>query len=193
MQKQLAEIIDSLESAQSRLRHLSDGISEDALNRHPAPGRWSAADCVEHLNLTSRAYLPLFRDASVEARQLGGDPVTRYRKDALGSIMSMMIGPMHHLGKLRLVKVKTTPPFVPQGGQSRTALLSEFVRLQGDIITLIRAADGLPLDRVKIVSPFGGRMKYSAYSALVIIPRHQHRHIDQAEEAAGKAAATRVS
>ena len=104
----------------------------------------------------------------------------------------MMIGPMHHLGKLRLVKVKTTPPFLPQGGQSRTALLSEFVRLQGDIITLIRAADGLPLDRVKIVSPFGGRMKYSAYSGLVIIPRHQHRHIDQAQEAAAKPAAVRV-
>jgi hypothetical protein len=43
----------------------------------------------------------------------------------------------------------------------------------------------LPLDRVKIVSPFGERMKYSAYSAIVVVARHQHRHIDQAEEAAG--------
>jgi hypothetical protein len=37
---------------------------------------------------------------------------------------------------------------------------------------------------VKIVSPFGGRMKYNAYSAFVIIARHEHRHIEQAEEAA---------
>jgi len=90
------------------------------------------------------------------------------------------------VGKLKLVKVKTTPPFVPKGGQPRNQILSEFVRLQADLVTLIRSADGLPLDAVKVVSPFGGRMQYRAYSALVIVARHQHRHIDQAEQAAGE-------
>lgn len=183
MQKQLATIFDSMEAAQARLRRLSDKVPEEAWNRHPGPGRWSAADCVEHLNLTSRAYLPLFRDAIVEARQLRS-PVDRYRLDALGWFMTKMIGPMHHVGKFRLMKVKTTTPFIPRGGQSRTALLSEFVRLQADIITQIRTADGLPLDEVKIVSPFGGKMKYNAYSGMVIVATHQHRHIEQAEDAA---------
>ena len=173
-----------MELAQTRLRRLTDRVSEDAWNRHPETGGWSAADCVEHLNLTSRAYLPLFRDAIAEARQLRGGPVTHYRKDALGWFMTQMVGPMRHIGKLRLMKVKTTPPFVPRGGQSRTDLLSEFVRLQADIITHIRTADGLPLDKVRIVSPFGGRVKYNTYSGMVIVSRHQHRHIDQAEEAA---------
>ena len=184
MQTQLAEIIDSLDGAQARLRRLSDRISEQLWNAHPEPGGWSAADCVEHLNLTSRAYLPLLRDASVEARQLRADPVTHYRKSGLGWFIAMMVGPMRHVGKLKLMKVKTTQPFVPRGGQSRSELLSEFVTLQADMITIIRTDDGLPLDRVKIVSPFGGRMKYDAYSALVIVARHQHRHIDQAEAAA---------
>jgi len=174
-----------MELAQTRLRRLSDKVSEDAWNRQPEPRRWSAANCVEHLNLTSRAYLPLFRDAIVEARQLRGGPVAHYRKDALGWFMTQMIGPMRHIGKFRLMKIKTTPPFVPKGGQSRTELLSEFVRLQADIITQIRTADGLSLDKVKIVSPFGGHMKYNTYSGMVIVSRHQHRHIDQAEEAAG--------
>ncbi len=173
-----------MELAQTRLRRLGDSVSEDAWNRHQEAGRWSAANCVEHLNLTSRAYLPLFRDAIVEARQLGGGPVAHYGKDALGWFMTQMIGPMHHIGKVRFMKVKTTPRFVPKGGQSRTELLSEFVRLQADIITQIRTADGLALDRIKIVSPFGGRMKYNAYSGMVIVARHQHRHLDQAEEAA---------
>jgi len=183
VQKQLAAIVESMEAAQARLRRLSAGVSEDAWNHHPGPGRWSAADCVEHLNLTSRAYLPLFRDALVEARQLRDGPVAHYRKDALGWFMEKMIGPMRHIGKFRLMKVKTTPPFVPKGSQSRAQLLSEFVRLQADIITQIRTADGLPLDRVKVVSPFAGRMKYSAYSAITIVAVHQHRHVDQAEEA----------
>ena len=58
------------------------------------------------------------------------------------------------------------------------------MRLQAELISLTRSADGLPIDEVKIVSPFGGRMKYTAYSALVILSRHEHRHLEQAEEAA---------
>jgi hypothetical protein len=185
MQSQLADLIASLENAQARLRRLSDKVSEEAWNRHRDPGQWSAADCIEHLNITSRAYLPRLRDASVEARQLRAEPTTHYKRDALGWFLSMMVGPLRHIGKLRLVKIKTLPPFMPKGGQARDQLLSDFVRLQADLITLIRSADGLPLDRVKIVSPFGERLKYSVYSAIVVVARHQHRHLDQAEEAAG--------
>ncbi len=184
MQKQLAAIVETLESAQSRLRTLADKLSENEWSKRPGPDRWSAAGCVEHLNLTSRAYLPLLRDATAAAREKGGDPRTHYRRDSLGWFMSMMIGPLHHVGKFPVMRVKTTAPFVPKGGQSRSQLLSDFVRLQADLITLIRSADGLPLDAVKIVSPFGGRMKYNAYSALVIVARHEQRHIEQAEQAA---------
>ena len=185
MQYQLAAIIDSLEAAQSRLRALSDSLTEKRWNRKPAPERWSAAECVEHLNLTSRAYLPLLRDALAEARLLGAPAPKRYKRDALGWFLAMMIGPMRHVGKIRLGKVKTTEDFVPRHNGQRTDILSEFVRLQGELISIARAADGLAIDKVKILSPFGGRMKYDAYSALVIIPRHEHRHIQQAEEAAG--------
>lgn len=184
MQEQLAEVVESLESAQTQLRSLTDKLSEKDWSRRPGPNQWSAAGCVEHLNLTSRAYVPLLRDAIAEAREIGGASRKHYKRDALGWFMSMMIGPMRHLGKIRIGRVKTTPPFVPKGGRSRSELLSEFVQLQADLITLIRSSDGLPLDAVKIVSPFGGRMKYSAYSALVIVALHQHRHVEQAGEAA---------
>lgn len=186
MQRQLAAISESLESAQSRLRSLSDRVSEQDWSRKPGPERWSAANCVEHLNLTSEAYVPLLRDALAEARELGRSPTTlHYSRDALGWFMSMMIGPMRHIGKFRIGRVKTTSDFVPRGAKSRDQLLSDFVRLQAELLTIVRNSDGLPIDRVRIVSPFGGKMRYNAYSALVIVARHQHRHLDQAEAAAG--------
>lgn len=184
MQKQLRAVTDSLESAQSRLRRLSDNLSDKDWSKQPGPGRWSAAECVEHLNLTSRAYLPLLRDAIALARERSGAPQKHYRRDPLGWLMSMMVGPLHHLGKFRIPRVKTTPAFVPKAGRSRSEILSDFVRLQAEFTALISSGDGFQLDRVKIVSPFGGRMKYSAYSGLVIVAHHQHRHIQQAEEAA---------
>ena len=184
MQKQLRAITNSMESAQSRLRRLSDKISEREWNKHPGPDRWSAAECVEHLNLTSKAYVPLLRDAVSRARKSSDPPRKHYRRDPAGWLFSLMVGPIRGLWKLRMPRVKTSPAFVPKAGRPKGQILSDFVRLQSELEAVIRSGDGLPLDSVKIVSPFGGRMKYSAYSALVIVARHQHRHIEQAEEAA---------
>jgi hypothetical protein len=183
VQRQLKAITDSLRSAQTRLRRLSDNLSDEEWNKRPGPGRWSAAECVEHLNLTSKAYLALLPDAVSRAKKRGGPAQKHYRRDALGWFMSTMMGPLRNVGKFRIVPVKTTPKFVPEFGRSRKQIHSDFLRLQAELAAVIRSGDRLPLDRVKIVSPFGGRMKYSAYSALVIIARHQHRHLQQAEEA----------
>jgi hypothetical protein len=182
VQEQLGEIVDSLKAAQSRLRALTDKLSDNAWSSRPAPERWSPAECVEHLNLTSRAYMPLLHDAVAKARKMRRDPKTHYRRDAVGWLMSLMIAPRHGR-KVPLPAVKTPSDFVPKGKRSRAEILSEFVQLQGALVTLIQSADALPIDEVKIVSPFGGKMKYSVYSTLVIIARHEHRHLQQAEEA----------
>ena len=183
MQKQLRAITDSLDSAQSRLRRLSDKISDREWSKHPGPARWSAAECVEHLNITSKAYLPRLRDAIASAKAQGGASRKHYRRDPLGWFMSKMIGPRRRLGKFGMPRVKTSPRFTPAKVRSRSEILSDFVKLQAELTSLIRSGDGLPLDQVKIVSPFGERMEDSAYSAFVILERHQHRHIQQAEEA----------
>jgi DinB superfamily len=182
MQNQLAALVESLESAQEKLRSLSDKISSAQFTRHPAPGAWSAADCVEHLNLTSRAYVPLLRTAIAEARLLRAEHSGNYSMGLPGRVLAFMMRPMKHLGKFKLGRVKTTGPFTPRGGQTREQLLSEFVRLQSDLIGLIGSADGLPIDEVKIQSPFG-KMRYNAYAALEIVARHEHRHLQQAQEA----------
>jgi hypothetical protein len=62
--------------------------------------------------------------------------------------------------------------------------MAEFDRLQAELIAITREADGYPLSEMKITSPFGGKIRYNFYSALRILPRHQQRHIEQAEEAA---------
>ena len=41
--------------------------------------------------------------------------------------------------------------------------------------------DGRPIDRVKVTSPFNPRLRYNLYACLTILPRHQERHLWQAE------------
>jgi hypothetical protein len=74
---------------------------------------------------------------------------------------------------------------VPSAHRPAGLVLEEFRVLQEEQMALVRASDGLAIDRVYIASPFDARARYSVYSAFVILPRHQHRHLAQAERAAG--------
>lgn len=183
MQRQLAAIVASFESAQTRLHRLADQLPDARWKSRPGPDQWSAAECIEHLNLTSRAYIPLLRHA-LEMETKPTTPPTRYRKDFLGGLFSALVGPLPRIAKKRLGRVKTTREFIPQPAATRLETVAEFDRLQGELIAITRQAEGFPLGDMKIVSPFGGKIRYSVYSALVILPRHQERHLGQAEDAA---------
>jgi len=61
-------------------------------------------------------------------------------------------------------------------------VLERFDYLQGELLVRIDRAQGLPLERLRVVSPFNARVKYNLYSALKLIPVHQRRHLWQAEQ-----------
>jgi len=73
-------------------------------------------------------------------------------------------------------------PFVPAGEQPIAQLVGEFDRLQAAQLSCLAAADGLPLGRLWIRSPFDRRIRYNVFSCLTILPRHQQRHLWQAEQ-----------
>lgn len=180
MQRQLAEIVKGLERAQLRLEELAVAIPDAAWEERTESDRWSVAECVDHLNLTSEAYIPRIRVAITEAQAMNSPKSTHYKRDLPGRLLGMMVGPLPMFGRMRLGRVKTAPDFVPRGSHPKQATLAAFKRDQDELIALIREADGLPVDKVKIKSPFGN-MSYNCYSALVILPRHQARHLDQAQ------------
>jgi hypothetical protein len=169
-------VVEEFESASNRLRALRDARPASTWGERLSADRWSVGECVAHLNLTSAAYLPLLRRGIDEARRSGHAAPARYRRDLLGWLLWRSMGPPVKR------KFATTAPFVPRAGQSPDDLVAEFERLQLEQITLAREADGLPIDRVKIASPFNTRLRYNLYAAFSILPRHQHRHLWQAEQ-----------
>jgi hypothetical protein len=173
---QLEAIRAEFVSAQDRLHRLAQSIPEAAWNRRPDPAQWSIAECVEHLNLTALAYLPLLRTALDQARRLSGSAPSRYHRDPMGWILWRTQGPPVRR------RLKTIPRFTPGSKRPHTELIAEFERLQAAQISCVRAADGLRLGQVWIRSPFNSRIRYNIYSCLTILPRHQHRHLWQAEQ-----------
>ena len=181
IQPQLAAIVTQFELAQERLHELVADTPEERWGVRADPSQWSVAECVAHLNLTSQAYVPMLRDAFSDARFAGADPPRRYRMDPMGWTIALTAGPLPRLGRRRFGRVKTIPAFVPGGDLGRATTVSEFDRLQAELIDLAQDAEGRPLARMRIVSPFNSRVSYNAYSCLVILPRHEQRHLWQAE------------
>jgi hypothetical protein len=173
---ELHAVVDEFESAMVRLRALRDKVPASKWASRPEPDRWSIGECVAHLNLTSTAFLPLMRTGLDEARRSGHTAPARFRRDVLGWLLWRSMGPPV---KRRFA---TTAPFVPRADRASADLVAEFERLQSEQLALAREADGLPINRVKIASPFNPRLRYNLFSALSILPRHQHRHLWQAEQ-----------
>jgi hypothetical protein len=181
MRQELTDLVAQYDAALARLHALAAALPADAAARRPADGGWSPAECVAHLNLTSQAFVPILHAGLDEARRLGKPAPARLTRDILGWLVSKVAGPN------RRFKSKTPPSFVPTGDRPLEELVVEFERLQADHVACVREADGLPIDRVKVPSPFEARLRYSLYSALTLIPAHQQRHLIQAEIAAGLA------
>ena len=181
MHTQLQTILDQFDAAQARLHRLADDLTETRWAERADPVGWSVSECVAHLNLTSRAYLPLLRDGLEEASGREEPAPARYRRDPMGWMLSLGTGPVRRIGRFRLGAVRTTPDFVPESGLPKAQSITEFDRLQREQTALVREADGRPISRVWITSPFFQRLRYNLYSTFVILPRHQLRHVQQAE------------
>jgi DinB superfamily len=170
---QLQAVIDEFGTAQARFHALAAATRAADWARRPEPARWSIAECVAHLNLTSATFLPALHQA------LEGKPKStvtrRYRRDPLGWLLWLTMAPPAR------IRLKTAAAFIPQGTAEAAELVAEFDRLQAEQVACVRSAEGLPLGDLWIRSPFDPRIRYNVYSALTILPRHQHRHLWQAE------------
>lgn len=172
----LASVRDELRETTSRLHRLVDTLDETTWGRSPRSGKWSVARCVEHLNMTSSAYLPVLRAALKDARAQGRiarNPA--YELDFWGWLLVKSIEPPPRF------RMKTPDPFVPPTIEPKEKVLREYDDLQGELVALLDDAADLALGKIKIISPFNANIRYSAYSAFRVIPCHQRRHIWQAE------------
>ncbi len=176
MHPQLEELVSEFGAASSQLDVLTR-FPDPHWTRRPRPGSWSAAECIAHLNLASEAYLPRLDEGLSAARQRGGAAPTRYRRDPFGWLLSLTVGPA---GRVRM---RTSSAFVPPPDEDPAALRARFDELQEELLVRLRRADGLPLQAVRIPSPFDARARYNVYSAFLICVRHQFRHLAQAERA----------
>ena len=177
MDVQLTRTQAELGEARRRAHAVADPLSDGVWSARPAPGAWSVAECLIHLNLTTRAFVPLIEQAIATGRAAPG-PRAGHRMGWIGRLTWVMA--------TLNVPVNTTERFVPAGLEPKGSVLTEFDTLQDRLAGCLVRADGLDLGGLRVVSPFDGRLAYSLYAAFRLIPAHQRQHLRQAERVVRK-------
>lgn len=175
---QLAEIIRQLDAASESARQLAGQLNGDQLRQRPQPGKWSVAECLVHLNLSSQEELTVIDDVLARMNEESPPSGATYKMDLLGRFLKWTLEPPPKFWS----RIKTTDTFQPQNVGPVEEVLPRFLELQEQIKSRVERADGLPLDEIKVVSPFNRRVRYNLLSCFHVMLAHERRHLWQARE-----------
>jgi DinB family protein len=156
-------------------RQLVSGLSEVQLNWKPAPDKWSIAQCLEHLAVTSSKFDPYFTAAIARARKKW--PVTSspsYRPTLIGGWLIKQVTP--ETGR----NLPAPKVFRPSESSHIHGSLESFLEQQERFITFVRETEGVDYNKTRLRSPVTPLMRYSLADAFVVTVVHGRRHLAQA-------------
>lgn len=154
---------------------LAAGLDREQFNWRPDAGRWSAGQCMEHLNITARRALPLFEEAIQEGRAQGRTHPGPYVYGFFERLFLRALEP-----PVKRWRVGAPKGFLPGDDLDPEMVMGEFASLHQRARELIRDANGLDLARIKVPSAFSRRVRYSLGMGFWILTAHDRRHVWQA-------------
>ena len=171
----LQTVVDQTERTIGEARGLFTGLSEERLNWKPAPDRWSIAQCLYHLTVSTEKFGAYFTAAIASGREKY--PVTSspaYRPTWMGGWLAKQLLP-ETTRKMSAPKV-----FRPSESAVLHDSLDHFLKQQAYFLGFVRQAEGLDYNKTRLRSPVTPLIRYSLADAFVIIAVHGQRHLGQA-------------
>jgi hypothetical protein len=149
-------------------------LSGRQVNWKPSEADWSIGQCVDHLVISNRPYVPI-----IEAIVQGRKRTTLWERVPL---LPRFFGPFIikalHPDSPR--KVQARKRFLPSRSAIDPGIVGTFLEEHGRLMTLMEATRGLEIDRITITSPILAAITYSVMDAYRIIVVHEQNHFVQA-------------
>jgi hypothetical protein len=169
-------LFEQINDIRQRAKWVIECRTPEKLTQRPDPSRWSVAECIGHLNIVMDDYQPLITAAIANARKenlIGKGPFN------LGMMGRFMVKTMEPPVKRKFKAVPRLAQPVPVGDASK--LLEGFLARQDELERLIRHAEGLNQEKIKIQSPYAWWLRLRLCAVFAFILAHERRHIWQAE------------
>lgn len=144
------------------------------LSQSPAPGKWSAAQVLEHLNIYSRHYITAI-EKKLHLHQ--SVPNEYFHPGWLGNYFTklMLPAPNNIIDK----KMKAPKNAVPSTMPDAIAMLEEFTRDQHLLLNLLQIAKTVNLEQIKIPTSLSSMIKLKLGDTFRFFIAHEQRHFIQ--------------
>lgn len=174
MKEEISALIKSVENSTGRVKAFSS-LSEAQLNWKPAPEKWSAGECIEHLVISNKTYFPEF-----ELAARGEHKNSLWKKITplsgfWGKMLIKIVSPDN------VKKAKAPGIFRPVSSNVSKSIIDDFAAGNEKLINYMNKFRDAEPDKIIISSPVNGFITYSLSDTLKILAYHEERHINQAE------------
>jgi DinB family protein len=155
-------------------KRLVSGLSEEQLNWTSSPDKWSIAQCLDHLTVTTSRFEQYFSAAIKRGHEKY--PVSSavvYRPSRIGGWLIKQLMPES------TKKVPVPKSFRPSQSAINGAL-ENFLIHQDAFLNFVKEAGQLDYNKTRLRSPVTPLMRYSLADAFVVTVVHGRRHLAQA-------------
>lgn len=147
----------------------------DQLNRQPAPGAWSALECLEHLSLYGDFYLPEIEKRIAASRH---KPAPVFKSGLLGNYFAVSMLPKPKLNKMNTFKDKN-----PAGSALDKSAIDRFLGQQEKLLQLLEKAKAVSLGKTRTSISISNLIKLKLGDTFRFVIYHNVRHMAQAARA----------
>ena len=147
-------------------------LSFDALNNKTDESSWSILECIEHLNLYGKYYLPEIENQMI-ATVYPSQPI--FKSGVLGNYFSNLMLPKEKVKKMKTPKDKN-----PLGSQLGKEVIDTFIQQQQQTLKLLDQARGVDLSKTKTSISISKLIKLRLGDTFRFVINHNTRHLAQA-------------
>lgn len=169
-------LLELLRDQRAQLDYLRSQPREKFEGR-PAEREWSAAECLAHLNVYARMYLPALERALVQSPKSSKES---YSPGWLGAYVAEAMRPLPHGKKMKTFR-STDPHYISYSAD----VAEEFEKHLQAFISLLEGAFDRNLEKRRVAMVKLPFLRFQLGDMLQILINHQSRHLDQAIKAIG--------
>jgi hypothetical protein len=166
-------LIFELDIADQRADSLAKALSAEQLNWRPRPDVWSVGQCLQHLFVFNKVYLPAI-SVSLEGRQRA-----RVQEITPGWFGRWFI--RNYVEASSESRRTRAPRKIEPDEQVECSILESFLRSNQIARKVIHRASDYDVNRIRFKNPFIPMLRFTAGTGLEIVSKHQSRHLLQAE------------
>ena len=146
----------------------------EILNAKSSSDSWSVLECIEHLNLYGRFYIPEIKKRISKASESEQEI---FKPGRLGNYFAKAMLPGS-----KMKSVKTFSSMNPNGSKLDKSALDEFLQQQYDLLKLLARARNIDLEKTKTGVSITKLIKLKLGDTLRVVVFHNYRHMKQVEK-----------